>query len=189
MDTNADEQRFTELYHRHRADVERYIRRRLLTDEVADVVSEVFLTAWRRLDEIPRAKALPWLYGVARRTLSNVHRADRRRGSLVELLASQPLRHADDHAESPMDGMELARSFEALSDTDQEVLRLSVWEELPARQAAAVIGCTAASFHVRLHRARSRLRQHLANARAAEQDNGDLPAQRATRTSFGRADA
>jgi RNA polymerase sigma-70 factor (ECF subfamily) len=189
VDTNADEQRFTELYTRHRAAVERYIRRRVVPDEVADVLSEVFLTAWRRLDEIPHAKALPWLYGTARRTLANAHRADRRRGSLVELLASQPWRHAHDHAESQSERMALALAFEALSDSDQEILRLSVWEALPSREAAVVLGCSPATFHVRLHRARTRLRQRLVDLRTAEQRDEDPSAQRSTRTSIGRADA
>ena len=189
METNADEQRFTELYTRHRAAVERYIRRRVVTDEVADVMSEVFLTAWRRLDEIPHVKALPWLYGTARRTLANAHRADRRRGSLVELLASQPWHHAHDHAESQSERIALALAFEALSDSDQEILRLSAWEALPAREAAVVLGCSPTTFNVRLHRARSRLRQRLADLLRTEQNDGSPSAQRTTRTSIGGADA
>jgi RNA polymerase sigma-70 factor (ECF subfamily) len=189
VETNADEQRFTELYTRHCAAVERYVRRRVVTDEVADVVSDVFLTAWRRLDEIPHAKALPWLYGTARRTLANAHRADRRRSSLVELLASQPWRHTHDHAESQSERMALALAFESLTDSDQEILRLSAWEALSAREAAVVLDCSAATFHVRLHRARSRLRQRLVDLRSAEQDDGTPSPRRTTETSIGRADA
>ncbi|MEU5888383.1 sigma-70 family RNA polymerase sigma factor [Streptomyces sp. NPDC047461] len=189
VDTNADQQRFTELYSRHRAAVERYVRRRVEPDEVADVVSDVFLTAWRRLEEIPHAKALPWLYGTARRALANAHRADRRRGNLVELLASQPWQHAHDHAESQSERIALARAFDALNDSDQEVLRLAAWEALPAREAAVVLGCSPATFHVRLHRARSRLRQRLVDLRTADQSDGFPSAQRTTRTSIGRADA
>ncbi|MFC8263328.1 RNA polymerase sigma factor [Streptomyces sp. NPDC057291] len=177
MDINTDEQRFTELYHRHHTAVADYVRRRTASDDATDVVSEVFLTAWRRLDEIPPAMALPWLYGVARRTLANAHRSQRRRGTLTEMLAAQRRHLVDDEADSVIVDLSLARAFDALSDADQEVLRLAVWEELPARQAAAVLGCTAAAFHVRLHRARTRLRNHLS------------PAQRAPQTSLGRADA
>ena len=35
-----------------------------------DVIADVFLVAWRRLEEVP-ADPLPWLLGVARRTLAN----------------------------------------------------------------------------------------------------------------------
>ncbi|MFI6280083.1 RNA polymerase sigma factor [Streptomyces sp. NPDC050988] len=163
METRTDEQSFTELYRQHHKAVTNYVLRRTSADEVADVVSEVFLTVWRRLDEIPTAKELPWLYGVARRTLANTHRAQQRRDTLAEMLATQPQRDAEDCAETVVVDLSLARAFDALSDTDKEVLRLTVWEELTARQAALVLGCTAATFHVRLHRARARLRKNLAD--------------------------
>lgn len=93
------------------------------------------------------------------------------------MLAALPRNQVDDETDSVIVDLSLARAFDALSEADQEVLRLAVWEELPARQAAAILGCTAATFHVRLHRARTRLRNHLS------------PAQRAPQTSLGRADA
>lgn len=48
---NAAKERFTELYERHHGDVWRYVARRLAASDVGDVVAEVFLVAWRRLDK------------------------------------------------------------------------------------------------------------------------------------------
>ena len=45
-----------------------------------DAVSETFLVAWRRLDDVP-AEALPWLLGVARKVLANQRRAAGRRAA------------------------------------------------------------------------------------------------------------
>jgi RNA polymerase sigma-70 factor (ECF subfamily) len=43
------------------------LRRTDNADDAADVIAETFLTAWRRLDEIPAGdQARLWLYGVAR---------------------------------------------------------------------------------------------------------------------------
>ena len=39
----------------------------------AEVIAEVFVVAWRRLDELPDP-VLPWLYGAARRVLANEFR-------------------------------------------------------------------------------------------------------------------
>lgn len=181
MDSSA-EQRFTALYREHHPAVDAYVRRRLGGSPASDdVVAEVFLTAWRRLDEIPRKAVLPWLYATARRTLANAYRAEQRRLDLMEEVARQPHGHAADPAEGVTGQFAVAAAFGALSETDREVLRLALWEELPARQAAKVVGCSTAAFHVRLHRARARLRHHL-----------DLiqhgPAQRATAI-LGGADA
>ncbi|MFQ6148682.1 RNA polymerase sigma factor [Streptomyces seoulensis] len=162
---SSDEQRFTALYQEHHPAVDAYVRRRLDSRHgVDDVVAEVFLTAWRRLGDIPPRAVLPWLYATARRSLANARRAEQRRLNLSEAV----LRHSDHRVDDPADGvagnLAVAEAFSALSEQDREVLRLVLWEELPARQAAKVLGCTTAAFHVRLHRARTRLRQHLVAA-------------------------
>jgi RNA polymerase sigma-70 factor, ECF subfamily len=43
-----------------------------------------------------------------------------------------------------------------LRPDDQEALRLTEWEQLDIAAAAQVMGCSAATFRVRLHRARRR---------------------------------
>ena len=42
-------------------------------------MAETFLTAWRRLEQVPTGSARPWLYRVARNTLANQRRSKRRR--------------------------------------------------------------------------------------------------------------
>src|ERR1700743_555243 len=56
------------------------LRRTTRPEDAADVLAETFLTAWRRLDEVPDGDgARLWLYGVARRVLANYYRGERRR--------------------------------------------------------------------------------------------------------------
>ncbi|MFJ9131240.1 RNA polymerase sigma factor [Streptomyces sp. NPDC102340] len=156
------EQDFTALYRAHHPAVDAYVRRRLhATADAGDVVAEVFLTAWRRLDDLPREATLPWLYATARRILANTHRAEQRRRALTETVGREQRTLARDPADDVAGHQAVATAFDALSDSDREVLRLALWEELPARQAAMVLGCTTATFHVRLHRARRRLREQL----------------------------
>jgi len=59
---------------------------------------------------------------------------------------------------------EVAAALLELSEQDREVLLLSAWYDLTARQASVVMGCTAATFAVRLHRARKRFATALAHA-------------------------
>ena len=65
---------FEAVYRAHAGAVRTYVRRRSDAQTADDVVADVFMIAWRKLDQIPD-DALPWLLGVARRTLAN-----RRRG-------------------------------------------------------------------------------------------------------------
>ena len=62
--------RFERIWHDCASAVAAYALRRTSPEAVEDAVAETFLVAWRRLDEVP-AEPLPWLYGVARRTLAN----------------------------------------------------------------------------------------------------------------------
>jgi RNA polymerase sigma-70 factor (ECF subfamily) len=68
------EERFHEIYERHRDDVTLYVRRRAAADSVEDLVAETFLVCWRKLEEVPR-EPLPWLYAVARKAPANHYRA------------------------------------------------------------------------------------------------------------------
>ncbi|MER7686785.1 sigma-70 family RNA polymerase sigma factor [Streptomyces sp. NPDC097610] len=189
MDTTTDEQRFTELYRQHYAAVSAYVRRRIDADQVTDVVAEVFAIAWRRLDEIPRRAVLPWLYGVARRTLANAHRSNRRRLDLLEVLGGEPAHEVGDHAEAVIQRHGIACAFEALSDRDQETLRLSFWEGLSASNAARALGCSTATYQVRLHRARKRLRTHLAAGVSGRAMRAGVPAGQTHKRGWGGADA
>ncbi|MGQ4490009.1 sigma factor [Streptomyces sp. SAS_281] len=90
MDTTNDRQRFTELYRERNTDVESYVRRRVDPSQVNDVVSEVFVVVWRRMEDAPGDRPLPWLYGVARRTLANAYRSERRRSALPQFMRGPP---------------------------------------------------------------------------------------------------
>jgi RNA polymerase sigma-70 factor (ECF subfamily) len=149
-------ERFCALYDAAYPRVMAYCLRRARTREDADdVVAEVMLAAWRRLDEIPAGPArLPWVLGVARRALANHYRSVDRRRRLAERAAAQP---ATFPAEHDLVHEALAR----LRPDQQEMLTLSAWDDLDNDEIAAVLGITPALAAVRLHRARRRLAREL----------------------------
>ena len=161
------EDRFAQLFREHGDAVERYIRRRTPPDVVGDLTADVFLVVWRRLDDVP-ADALPWIYGVARRTIANYVRSAGRAERLhVKLIAQERPNPGGakgefgDPGEALVAAAALAEAFSALSDADREVLALAAWEGLSATQAAVAAGCTRAAYVMRLSRARTRLRRSL----------------------------
>ncbi|TGB15806.1 sigma-70 family RNA polymerase sigma factor [Streptomyces palmae] len=124
-----------------------------------DVVSETFIVAWRRVDEVPHPP-LPWLLGVARNILRDTVRAELRRSSLAAELrewteAAAPAE--TDIAEEVTDRMAMRRALASMKEDDREVLILAAWQGLSPREAAQVVGCTTTAMRVRLHRARRRL--------------------------------
>jgi RNA polymerase sigma-70 factor (ECF subfamily) len=150
--------RFEELYRAHAGAVRAYAARRAQSDAIVDdIVSDVFLVVWRRLDDVPD-QPVPWLLGIARRALANRRRSERRAAALSERLASlrRPV------AVSPHTGDRLLDALASLPEPDRELLMLVAWEGLEPSEIAQLLGARPGTVVVRLHRARRRLAAALA---------------------------
>jgi RNA polymerase sigma factor (sigma-70 family) len=149
--------RFEEIYAANRTPILGYALRRTSNgDDAADVVAETFLTAWRRLDDVPSGDAARlWLYGVARRVLANHHRGERRKSELSHQLGRDlALVHRDPEYTGKL--TVAAAAFRCLPDADRELLALVGWEGLDHAEIAAVLGCSRNAVRIRLHRARAK---------------------------------
>jgi RNA polymerase sigma-70 factor (ECF subfamily) len=145
------EARFRDLFARHHASVAAYAARRVGRDEAADAAAEVFTVAWRRLHRVPpEPETLPWLYGVARKVVSNLQRSRRR----SERLAARQAAHTGTRGAQPPP---VVVALNGLSRDDREILMLAAWEGLGPAEIGAILGCSRNAASVRLHRARSRL--------------------------------
>ena len=159
--TESDDRRrrrFDALFAAYHSDIVAYCGWRAgSAGDAQDAVADVFLTAWRRLDDVPDGDAARvWLYATARRVIANQRRSRRRRVALQERLAREAApgpTHEPDREET------LVREvLSRLSPRDREVLLLAEWEGLSAAEIAAVLGCLTVTARGRLHRARRRFR-------------------------------
>lgn len=144
------------------------LRRTSSPDDAADVTAETMLVAWRRLHEMPAGdEARLWLYGVARRVLSNQRRGAERRDRLGSRLKEQLAASVPDHADAVADRLRVRGALERLSRADRELLELTAWEGLEPRDVAVVLGVPARTVRTRLSRARARLRAELGDVDAS----------------------
>jgi RNA polymerase sigma-70 factor (ECF subfamily) len=151
---------FETLYAGHAGAVKAYAMRRAARARADDVVAEVFLIAWRRLEDVP-PEPRAWLLGVARRVMAN-----ERRGVARQEAVRSRLRHERAAEETPVVESEdrpVLDALESLGESDREALLLIAWEGLSHRDAARVLGVREATFSVRAHRARRRLARVLAS--------------------------
>ncbi len=140
------------------------------------MVADVFVIAWRRMEEAP-GDELPWLLAIARGVLANRRRSDARQLALHDRLAANTVTVAEREPEILARESRLMGAFGSLKRLDQEVLLLIGWDGLSRAQAASVLGITTGLFSVRLHRARRRLKRALAAQNdTTEQQAGDPPA-------------
>lgn len=179
LENSSDEQRFTAPFDDAYDDVLRFVRRRLGEEESDDVVADAFLTVWSRLDDLPAepGDARAWLFGIARGTMANARRSDRRRHALGARLAQVDAssgRRADDTAEPSFD---VSLAWKRLAKTDQEALALTLLDGHTSAQAAQVLGTTSVAYRLRLSRARRRLQGLLEEGRPTISD--PAPATRA----------
>jgi RNA polymerase sigma-70 factor (ECF subfamily) len=162
-DRSAVEARFAEVF-AHLDFISAYARRRGARDPDG-IAAEAMAIAWRRLADVPGDDARPWLIVTARNLLLAERRSEpeagrQRLGELDVAAPAEPL-----SPELDLDP-ELARGLRALSEPDREALLLVAWEDLTPALAAASLGISQTAFRVRLHRARRRLGDLLAERAA-----------------------
>jgi RNA polymerase sigma-70 factor, ECF subfamily len=149
-----------------------YLYRRaypLTTAEIDDLVEEVLVIVWRRLDDVPEGAELPWMIGVARNVLNNARRKHSRRRSAHERL--RPRGDAASAEDSVAANEQLRDALGALGEADREILLLHYWDGFDAAALAASFSISEGAAATRLSRATERFRT--AFARAAGHDVKD----------------
>ena len=167
--------RFGEIFERHFVEIHRFVARRLGPDSAADVVGEIFATAFRRRADydIARQDARPWLYGIATRLVAHHRHAERRR--LLLLGRSTDPQAWDgglDGSDARLDAERLAPalldSLLVLSAGDRDTLLLFAWADLSYEQISDALAIPIGTVRSRLNRARTVLKSNLAQQATGE---------------------
>jgi RNA polymerase sigma-70 factor, ECF subfamily len=150
---------FTSVYQEHHHQVYAYAVARAGRQLADEVVANTFLVAWRRFAVLPKATPLPWLLAVARNVVRERYRAEvRQREITAEMQAwASEAAIAADVADGVSERAAVLTVLAAMTEEDRELVTLVAWHGLSPRQAAQVVGCSTATYFVRLHRARRRL--------------------------------
>jgi RNA polymerase sigma-70 factor, ECF subfamily len=164
--------RLSALFRQHSARVYAYARRHVEESHCDDVVSETFLVAWRRFDQLP-PEPLPWLLVVARNVIANQRRTSRRADRPWFAAVRDGWTFTAPSAADTVHERDLVlAALEQCTRAEREALLLTAWDGLTPAEAASVADCSDRAFTVRLHRARARLRAAYA---APEADVGLRP--------------
>lgn len=153
----TDSDRFAELYDRHAAELLRFCFRRTgNATDAQDLVSIVFLEAWRRRRDLRPETARAWLYGIATNVAHNHHRLARRHAAaLARLAAARPPAADPGDAEDAMRA--LLEDLRRLPRRELDVLALCTWSGLTYEEAAAALKIPVGTVRSRLASARRRL--------------------------------
>ena len=145
-----------------------FVKRDVPVEDAADLVSDTFLAAWQssRTSTVDPDLLRPWLFGIARKTMSRYRRGRSRRSALSDRLRATLA--ADLAAQSTPAAGELDEHVRfliaCLPELDQEIVRLVYWDGFTQEEVAQILGKPATAIRARLSRARKVLRDQLAES-------------------------
>jgi RNA polymerase sigma-70 factor (ECF subfamily) len=153
-----DETAWKELYDAHFDFILR-VARRLGTPEgeAEDVVHDVFVIVYKKLDEFEGGRLTTWLYRIAANVVSDRHRRRRVRRAFEALkvwVGGEAPESPERTAEKASATRAVERVLERMSPKKREVFALFELEGLPGEEIAERLGCPEGTVWTRLHHAR-----------------------------------
>jgi RNA polymerase sigma factor (sigma-70 family) len=168
----ADPQAFGQIFDRHAAVVHRFLTSRAGTGAADDLLSEVFVAAFRsrKTYDTQFGNARPWLLGIAANVLRHHHRSEHRRSVMLSRVDRDCDRTDEDHDDvaaeivgrSELEGVRHAML--AVDRRYRDVLVLYSAFELSYAEIALALGLRVGTVRSRLARGRSQLRELLARS-------------------------
>ena len=131
-------------------------------DDAEDVAQETFLRAWNHLKGFDPARPLrPWLLSIASHLASNRRRsAGRYLTALMRAFRHEPASSTstEERSAQHMEASELWKAVQNLSLSDQQIIYLRYFLDLPVTETAEVLQVAEGTIKSRLSRALERLR-------------------------------
>ena len=167
--SRGDEPAYRLLHDRHQAPVFRLSLVLMRTSwDAEEVAATAFFELWRKRDKVRLVdgSVLPWLLATTSFAAKNSLRSRRRYQRLLSRIPHE--RDVPDHADEvarAMDSMKITdgvrEALLQLNPRDAGVVVLCVIHELPAAEAAVVLGIPAGTVKSRLSRVKTKLRSEL----------------------------
>jgi RNA polymerase sigma-70 factor (ECF subfamily) len=180
--SRSDPPRFGVVFDRHFGALHRYLRRRVGKDLADELAAETFTQAFaaRYRYDGAQSNARPWLFGIAANLLRRHARSERRRLLAYTRTGVDPVSASDEEAaadrlDAEAAGRTIALALAGLSSGQREVLLLLAWAELSYEEIGLALGLPVGTVRSRLSRARSRMRELLAEFGQRQVEDDPVP--------------
>ena len=156
------------LYVRHHDRLRRFVMRLTGNESTADeVVNEVFLEAWRHAGEFEgRSQVATWLLAIAR--FKTISECRRRSESQLDEAAAAVIEDSSDTPSISLEKRErsdiLQKCLAKLTPIHREVINLIYYQGKKIEEVAQFTGAPVSTIKTRMHYARSRMAELLAEA-------------------------
>ena len=151
---SGDQESFDKLYKRFVPMVHGIVLARVPRREAEDIVQEIFITVFRRLDSLNEPDAIGgWIASIARRTVADHYRGEKPSEELPEELVGVEARFGE--------AFEVLSAIRSLPGAYSETLVMRLVEGMTGPEIAELTGLTHDSVRVNLHRGMKLLRGKL----------------------------
>ena len=135
-------------------------------DDAEDITQETFIRAYYALERFDAQRPLrPWLLSIAANLARNRRRSIGRYLNILQRLGHEDPQHAAPARRDPGlasqrdDSQLLWQAVRRLNSTDQEIIYLRYFMDMPEAEMSATLKVAAGTVKSRLHRALSRLKR------------------------------
>lgn len=162
---------FTELVEKHSQLIRAFLWRRaggldVAISEVDDLAADVWTVVWQRRAHIPpldnEIAVRAWLIQISRHILANNIRKTDTRRRISNTLKPEELTQASAEAIVLRDES-LRNMFSLLTAGEQEVMALTLWEDLRPQEIAQALHLSENAVSLRLFKARAKIKKALEN--------------------------
>ena len=166
---------FEELLQAELPALERFVKFRIgSAGDAEDVLQEVCLAAWRNFGSLrDPASFKPWLLGIARNKCRDYFREQGRRMELPLEELNESVLAVGLRGRTVKNAVR--DTLEQLGDTDQQILYLAYFRDLPQAEIAERLQIPLGTVKSRLHKARSRFRERWPHKEKGENKMKRMP--------------
>lgn len=163
---DGETEAFGLIYDHFSEKIYRFIYFRVGHKEIAeDVLSDTFVKAWQKINQINSPEALSgWLYQIARNNIIDYYRLKKETVALEEVSNTlEDLINTVDTVSASLQQKKILDKLNELTDEQQQVIRYRFFEDLSNEEIAYVMGKSEGAIRVIQHRAIMRLKELLNN--------------------------
>lgn len=165
-----DKQQFILIYDEYSEKIFRYIHYKTCNRETAeDITSLTFLKAMEKWCQFDQSKGTvsSWLYGIARNLVTDHYRMRGKWGFVGDISDVWGLASNDDILKELMESetrTELRKALGILNAKQREVIMLRLWDDLPYKEIAPILGKSEDNCKMLFSRALKKLKTRLGAA-------------------------
>ena len=150
------------LYDKYVRKIYRYVYYKVFDKEaVEDIVSDVFLKALKKIQSFDSVKGSfsAWIYRIARNSVIDYYRTLKQTRDIEDIFDLGFDERGAERLDAEVTLKKVSEYLKTLSPKQREIVVLRVWEEMPYRQIAEIVGGSEESVKMAFSRAVRNIRE------------------------------